>query len=180
VTFLTATVELERPTAIALAVTGLACYAVMCPFAGMVCDRLGRRRTIIGGAVALAVAAIPSFALIATGDPLLVIIGLVLFGAAEAPANVTLGVLLVELFPAKARVSGSAFGFNLAQAVIGGPGPFVAAALAASIAVSFAPALYVVLIASVSAAVLMALLPETGNPQGGTRRAQRAAWTPAS
>ena len=36
--------------------------------------------------------------------------------------NVTTVVLLVELFPARTRMSGGSIGFNLALAAIGGPG----------------------------------------------------------
>jgi MHS family proline/betaine transporter-like MFS transporter len=145
-----------------LAVAGLGLYAVMCPVAGVVGDRIGRRPTMIAGAAGLALVAIPCFALIATGDAALVLVGLVVFGAFESMANVMLGVLLVELFPAETRVSGSAIGFNVAQALVGGPGPLVAAALAAGIAISFAPALYIVAIALGAAAVLFVALPETG------------------
>jgi MHS family proline/betaine transporter-like MFS transporter len=162
VTFLTVTVGLERPLALMLAVAGLGLYAAMCPVAGVVGDRIGRRPTMIAGAAGLALAAIPCFALISTGHPALVLVGLVVFGAFESLANVMLGVLLVELFPAETRVSGSAIGFNVAQALVGGPGPLVAAALAAAVAISFAPALYVAAVALAAAVGLFLALPETG------------------
>jgi MHS family proline/betaine transporter-like MFS transporter len=162
VTFLTVTVGLERAQALVLAVAGLGLYAAMCPLARTVGDRIGRRPTMIAGAAGLALAAIPCFALIATGHPALVLVGLVVFGAFESLANVMLGVLLVELFPAETRVSGSAIGFNVAQAVVGGPGPLVAAGLAAAVAISFAPALYVAVVALAAAVGLFLALPETG------------------
>jgi MHS family proline/betaine transporter-like MFS transporter len=161
VTFLTVTVGLKRPEAVLLAVGGLAVYSLLCPLAGMVGDRIGRRPTFLTGAAGLTVVAIPCFALISTGHPALVLLGLVVFATFESLANVMLGVLLVELFPAQTRVSGSAVGFNLAQAVIGGPGPLVAAALAAGLAFSVAPALYIVLIAGLATLLLARALPET-------------------
>jgi MHS family proline/betaine transporter-like MFS transporter len=161
VTFLTVTVGLERPEALLLAVGGLALYSLLCPLAGMLGDRIGRRPTMLTGAAGLAVVAIPCFALIATGEPALVLTGLVVFATFESLVNVMLGVLLVELFPAATRVSGSAVGFNLAQALIGGPGPLVAAALAAALTFSVAPALYIALVAGVAALALARALPET-------------------
>jgi MHS family proline/betaine transporter-like MFS transporter len=72
-----------------------------------------------------------------------------------------LGVIMVELFPARLRVTGSSIGFNIAQALIGGPGPFVAASIAAAVALTVAPAFYLVAVASVAFALLLRFLPET-------------------
>jgi MHS family proline/betaine transporter-like MFS transporter len=161
VTFLTVTVGLVRRDALLIAVAGLLIYSALCPLAGKIGDRIGRRRTMLVGTVGLAVVAIPCFMLISTGNVVLALTGIVVFAAFEALANVMLGVLLVELFPAALRVTGSAIGFNLAQALVGGPGPLVAAALAAAIALSFAPALYIAGVAALASIVLARFLPET-------------------
>ena len=52
-------------------------------------------------------------------------------------------------------------GFNVAQALVGGPGPFVAAAIAAAVAIAVAPAFYLVAVASVAFLLLLRFLPET-------------------
>jgi len=161
VTHLTVTVGLAKTPALLLAISGLLAYAVMCPIAGRIGDRIGRRTTMLIGTTGLAVAAIPCFMLIGTGQLPLVMLGILIFAAFESLANVMLGVLLVELFPAHLRVSGSAIGFNLAQALIGGQGPLVAAALAAALPWTFAPALYIVTVAAVATLVLTRFLPET-------------------
>jgi MHS family proline/betaine transporter-like MFS transporter len=54
------------------------------------------------------------------------------FGLFQAMVNVNGVVILVELFPARTRVSSSAIGYNLGLALIAGPGPLIAAALAAA------------------------------------------------
>ena len=161
VTYLTVTVDLDSRRAISIAILGLIAYAAMCPAAGWIGDRFGRRPTMLAGTGGLALVSIPCFMLIGTGQVPLVLAGLVVFGAFEALANVMLGVLLVELFPAHVRISGSAAGFNVAQAVVGGQGPLVAAALAAALPFVFAPALYVVVIAVIAFFVLVRRLPET-------------------
>lgn len=164
ITFLTVTVGMARPPALFLAATGLILYSLMCPIAGRIGDRYGRRRTMLAGTGGLLVFSIPVFTMISTGSPVLVIGGLLIFGAFEALANVMLGVLLVELFPAHLRMSGAGIGFNAAQAIVGGQGPLVAAVLAAALpGVSFAPSLYIVGIAAVAFVVLWAFLPETSN-----------------
>lgn len=161
VTFLTVKIQMPRTSALELAVLGLLVYSLMCPVAGMIGDRIGRRKTMLLGTAGIAVMGIPCFLLLATGNWALGLIGLVVFGAFESLANVMLGVLMVELFPARLRVSGSSIGFNVAQAVIGGPGPFIAAAIASAFALTVAPAFYLVAIALICTAVLWRFLPET-------------------
>ena len=72
-----------------------------------------------------------------------------------------LGVIMVELFAARLRVTGSSVGFNMAQALVGGPGPFVAASIAAAFTLIGAPALYLVLVGTLAFLVLWKWLPET-------------------
>lgn len=161
ITFMTKTVDVPRPEALVVVALVLAGYIAMCPAAGALSDRFGRRPTMLVGIAGLVVVAIPTFALVATGNLVLALIGLLAFAWFEAMINVTLGVLLVELFPAAVRVSSSALGFNAAQALVGGPGPLVAAALASGLALSFAPALYVVLVGVLAGLVLARFLPES-------------------
>ncbi|PXY27702.1 MFS transporter [Prauserella muralis] len=161
VTHLTTVVGLDKQTALAIAIVGLAVYSLLCPFAGMIGDRIGRRRTTLIGGFGLALVAVPCFLLIGSGNLAVSLSGIVLFAIFEALVNVMLGVLLVELFPAQTRVSGSAIGFNLAQALVGGPGPLVAAALAAGLGLAVAPAFYVVVVALLATGVLWRYLPET-------------------
>ena len=149
-TFLSIEVGVSKTSALRTRRTWPAYLLLMCPIAGLIGDRIGRRPTMLIGAAGIAVVAIPCFALLATGNFWLAVIGVVLLAAFEALANVTLGVLMVELFPARLRVTGSSIGFNVAQALVGGPGPFVAAAIAAAVAVAVAPAFYLVAVASVA------------------------------
>ncbi|NEW72964.1 MFS transporter [Streptomyces rhizosphaericus] len=161
VTHLTTVVGWGKTDALLLTVAGLVLYSLLCPLAGMVGDRIGRRRTVIAGGMGLGIIAVPCFLLIGTGDVGLSLMGLTLFAAFEALVNVMLGVLLVELFPPHTRVSGGAIGFNLAQAVIGGPGPLIAAALATGTGIAFAPAFYIAGVALIASVTLLRYLPET-------------------
>ncbi|MGW6456484.1 MFS transporter [Streptomyces sp. NPDC055078] len=161
VTHLDTVVGWGKTEALLVTIAGLTLYSLLCPVAGLIGDRVGRRRTIIVGAVGLGLAAVPSFLLIGTGHVGLALAGLALFAVFEALVNVMLGVLLVELFPPQTRVSGASIGFNLAQAVIGGPGPLIAAALVTSTGVWVSPSFYVVGVAAVASVVLVRYLPET-------------------
>jgi MHS family proline/betaine transporter-like MFS transporter len=62
-------------------------------------------------------------------------------------------------------VSGSAIGYNLGLALIAGPGPLIAAALAAATGGGVSPGLYVLAVATVAGIVLYLWLSETrGRP----------------
>jgi MHS family proline/betaine transporter-like MFS transporter len=75
--------------------------------------------------------------------------------------NSTTTVMLIELFPANMRSTGSAIGYNLGAALIAGPGPLIAAALAAAGAGVGLPAVYMAGVALLCTIVLWRVLPET-------------------
>jgi MHS family proline/betaine transporter-like MFS transporter len=161
ITYLTETVEVERSTALTIVASGIACYALLCPVAGLVSDRIGRRPSVIMGCAGLAVVSLPMMLLLATGAPAPAVLGMAAFGVFQAMVNVNGVVILVELFPARTRVSSSAIGYNLGLALIAGPGPLIAAALAAATDGGVTPGLYVVAVAAVAGIVLLRWLPET-------------------
>jgi MHS family proline/betaine transporter-like MFS transporter len=159
--YLTVTAGLSRTSALLLSVIGLALYMLMCPVAGALSDQFGRRIVNLTGTVGFVALTIPVFMLLATGSGVLVVIGLVLFGLCQALCSVTNVALLVELFPASTRSSGSALGYNLGLALIAGPGPLVAAALVASSGNPVSPAWYVVAVCIPAALVIAKWMPET-------------------
>jgi MHS family proline/betaine transporter-like MFS transporter len=158
---LTTSLGLDRVSALALSGVGLFVYMLMCPAAGILSDRYGRRSLNILGTVGFVVLSIPAFLLMATGNGIAIVAGLILLGACQALCSVTNVVLLVELFPASTRSSGSALGYNLGLAFVAGPGPLIAAALANATATSTSAAWYMVVIALIALPILLKWLPET-------------------
>jgi MHS family proline/betaine transporter-like MFS transporter len=171
-------VGMEKPQALAATAGGLAIYALLCPLAGLFSDRFGRRPSMVLGSAGLALFAIPAFVIMSSGSVLAVILAIAGFAIFEAMVNVTTVVLLVELFPARTRMSGGSLGFNLALASIGGPGPLIAAALAAGIGFSGAGAFYMVAVALVALFVLARYLPETRGVDLGVEKETAAAAAP--
>lgn len=160
---LTTSLGLDRASALSLSGVGLFVYMLMCPLAGVLSDRFGRRSLNILGTVGFVVVSIPAFVLMATGNGVAIVAGLILFGACQALCSVTNVVLLVELFPASTRSSGSALGYNLGLAFVAGPGPLIAAAIASSTGTSTSAAWYMVIVALIATPILVKWLPETFN-----------------
>jgi MHS family proline/betaine transporter-like MFS transporter len=161
VNHLSETVDLERTTALRLSAIGLVLYALLCPIAGRVSDRYGRRPINILGSAGLAVVAYPAFVLMGGGGSAEVVLGIFIFAVFQSMVSVTTVVMLTEMFPAATRGSASAVGFNLGLALVGGPGPFIAAAIAGASANVAMPAVYMVGVAAVGFAVVLRWLPET-------------------
>ncbi|MEU3979353.1 MFS transporter [Streptomyces sp. NPDC026672] len=161
VNYLSVSVGLARTTSLALSGAGLLIYAVLCPFAGLLADRFGRRPVNVLGSAGHALLSFPSFMLMSTGKGPLVLLGIVLFSISQSMVSVTTVVLLTEMFPAATRGSGSAIGFNLGLALVGGPGPFIAAAIAGASGYLPMPAIYMTAVSVIGFFVVLRWLPET-------------------
>ncbi|WP_104136093.1 MFS transporter [Cryobacterium sp. Y62] len=161
VNYLQVTVGLPPRSALLITGCGLLFHSGFCFFAGWVVDKVGRRRPNVLAALGFVIVPIPAFALMGTGNMLLVIIGFLLLIVIHAFASVTCVVLLVELFPAETRSSSSAVAFNFAVAFIAGPAPYIAGWLAATLQSPIAPAFYLVGLAVIAVIVLGKMLPES-------------------
>jgi MFS family permease len=96
------------------------------PLAGRLSDRIGRKRTYMLGAAAVAVFGFVYFAALGSGSSVLV------FGAilvSLLPTSVMQGpqaALIAESFTGRLRYSGASLGFQLASLIAGGPAPLIA------------------------------------------------------
>jgi MHS family proline/betaine transporter-like MFS transporter len=161
VNFLSASVKLPRSEAALLTAVGLALYAALCPVAGRLSDRFGRRRTTLFGCIGHAVLGVPMFMLLASGNIALTVLGLALFAIFQAPINANTSLVLIELFPASTRLTSGSLGFNLGVGPPSGFGPLVAAALVVGTGLSYSPGFFLAGVALVCGVVLFFLMPET-------------------
>lgn len=159
--YLQVSVKLTPVRALLLTGIGIFLYLCMTPIAGALSDRWGRRWLNIGGTLGFIVLTVPEFVMMGTGNPVLIVVALILFGLCLACTNVTTTVMVVELFPASTRMSGASIGFNLALAFIAGPGPYIGAWLASTLDSAIAPSYYMVAVAVLAFVVLIAWLPES-------------------
>ncbi|WP_327087967.1 MHS family MFS transporter [Nonomuraea sp. NBC_01738] len=160
--YVTKTLELSKTTGLLANVVASSLAIVSTPLFGMLSDKVGRRPVWLGGAAFLVVFAFPMFWLVETGNTLLVIVSVTL-GLAVGIASMyaAQASLYTELFETRFRFSGIALARESTSALIGGPAPFVAAALLeASGGASWPIALLVLGFAAISfVAILFA--PET-------------------
>jgi MFS transporter, MHS family, proline/betaine transporter len=117
---------------------------------GMLSDRYGRKKVLISASVAFIVLTVPAFALLGTGNFLVIVLVQILLGAMLTLNDGTLPSFLAEMFPTRVRYSGFAVSFNLSNALFGGTAPFMATLLIAATASDLAPAWYLVAAAVVS------------------------------
>jgi MFS family permease len=134
-----------------LLLNGVLLFAVLqlfaIPFSGYLSDRIGRKKTYLLGAALMAVSGFVFFALLDTGNPALIILGIV-FGA--LPHSILYGTeasMIAEQFTPRMRYSGASIGYQLASIIAGGPAPIVAAYLFSVFHTGFSVAIYIAICA---------------------------------
>ena len=116
----------------------------------MLSDRYGRKKVLISASISFIVLTVPAFALLGTGNFLVIVLVQILLGAMLTLNDGTLPSFLAEMFPTRVRYSGFAVSFNLSNALFGGTAPFMATLLIAATGNDLAPAWYLVAAAIVS------------------------------
>ncbi|MFF7127097.1 MULTISPECIES: MFS transporter [unclassified Streptomyces] len=131
------------------------------PLMALLGDRYGRRPMCLVGCTACALWMLPMVALLATGEPLLMFLGILGALIAFVIMFSVIAAYLPELFEARVRCTGAAVGYNLGGVLGGALTPIVATALAEHGGrVPWGVGVYLTGIALLSLACF-ALLPET-------------------
>jgi metabolite-proton symporter len=147
----TTVLDLDQDMLLVCAMISAVVMGIATPLLAVWSDRIGRRRVCLGAAGLAMVWAFPLFALINTGQPVLIAIamsvGMIAFAALFAP----MGAFLPEMFATRYRYSGASVAYNASSIVGGGLSPILATQLIASTGSSLPVSGYVVLIAAICA-----------------------------
>ncbi|RJE82041.1 MFS transporter [Paracoccus onubensis] len=150
-TFLQVEGGFTRPRALLVSTIALFFAALMCPLAGRISDRIGRRRTIRFVCVWLFVMVVPAYMLASSGTLWKAIPGVLLLATGALTANVVTAALLSETFPTRTRYTASAFTYNLSYTIFGGTAPLMATWLIGKSGNNLTPAFYLMAIAVLAA-----------------------------
>lgn len=103
----------------------LAVDATLEPFIALLAGRIGLLKVIRLGMVAMLLLSIPIFFLLATGNVVLIALGLVFMSILIAITYAPLNAYMVSLFPHQYRYSGFGVAFNVGISLFGGTTPVV-------------------------------------------------------
>jgi MFS family permease len=132
------------------------------PLSGHISDRIGRRKMYLIGAGVTGLFGFLYFAIMDTGIPSWVFIGIVV---SIIPHDMQYGpqaALIAEAFTPRLRYSGASLGYQLASVIAGGPAPLIATALFAAYHTGYAIAIYIAVCAIVSLAAAAFMPDYTG------------------
>ena len=129
--YATTTLDFERQTVVNATLLGAVCQIFINIIFGRIGEKIGPGRVIGYGALATAIMAWPLWAMIDTGNAVLLTLAVCIGLSLVTITYSVSGVLLSEVFPANVRYSGVAISANIASAV-SGLLPFLATALNAS------------------------------------------------
>ena len=134
---------------------------IFTPFAGYLCDRIGRRKMLLFNAALITLSVIPGFYLLHTDDIAIIVLVLLLFTIASSLEQGTTSVSVVENFPPPARYTGLSLGYNIGNGFLGGTVPIICEWLAINAPIHLAPAFYIALCAAITGSVVFFFVPET-------------------
>lgn len=141
---------------VALFVTG-AILTFGTPVVGLLADRYGRLRIMLPSALLIGAAAVPLFHwLTASPSFLTLTLCMTVLGLLKAAYFGALPSVMSDVFPARARATGLSFSYNTTVAVFGGFTPTIAATLVTSTGSQVSPAYYLLAVALLSVAALVA------------------------
>ncbi|TVT11630.1 MFS transporter [Amycolatopsis bartoniae] len=143
-----------------LQIVTLVVLMVVITFLGRLSDRIGRRKVVLAGCVALVVLSLPSVLLLRAGGDVRTLLGLLIMGLTLICFSAVLPSTLPAMFPTRIRAGGLSISFNIAVSLFGGTTSTVMSALVAGTGDLNWPAYYL-MAAGVIGAISIVLTRET-------------------
>jgi MHS family proline/betaine transporter-like MFS transporter len=141
-TFLSDVVGRSPVSSLALSTIASAIVFAVTPVIGWLSDVTGRKPVMIGTALAIALPALPLFAVLNTGTSGPTLAAMVALAVPAAAASAVFASAIPEQLAAVGRFSGLALGYNAATALFGGLSPLIASVLVSVTGWRLAPAVF--------------------------------------
>ncbi len=139
---------------------GMVILVALIPVAGIVSDKIGRKKVMFFGTGGIFLFSIPLFLYLQSGLLTDMITVIIIFAFFEAALLGTVATTLVEIFPARIRFTAVSLGYNLAIALFGGSAPFLSELLMKATGNHLMPAFYLMVCSGLSFLTIF-FIPET-------------------
>lgn len=165
-TYLSTETHLHLSAALEINTISMIVLMILTPIAGYLSDKVGRRPVLISGCLILAIFSYPLFVVFTWDNFTYDLLSQFVFALGLALVFGPFGAMMVELFPARIRMSALSIGYNIGFAIFGGTAPFVATYLIESTGNKLAPSFYLIA-ASVVSLIVFFVIRETYNDDVG-------------
>lgn len=141
---------------VALMITA-AILTVVTPIAGLLTDRYGRIRIMIGAAAAIGICVVPLYVWVTASPSFVTLtVAMMILGLLKAIYFGALPSVMADAFPVHTRATGLSFSYNATVGIFGGFTPTIATAMIAATGSPVSPGYYLLATASLSIVALVA------------------------
>lgn len=140
--------------------TLIACMIILVPFAGLLCDKLGRKKMLVFNASFIILITLPAYYFLQV-QYIPLFASLILLTIASALEQGTTPIAIIENFPSAARYTGVSLGYNIGNGLLGGTVPIICEWLINVTGLRLSPAFYIVGCALLTLLVVLFFIKDT-------------------